>query len=338
MKILVTGSAGFIGSSLVLKLLNNNFTVDGIDNHNDYYSPKLKEDRLLQFLQHAKYTHYRFDIQNNTILEDYFHKNKPDIVINLAAQAGVQHSIKNPALYINSNIIGFSNIAELSARFNVKHLIYASSSSVYGLNSLLPFSENQNTNHPLSLYAATKKANELIAHSYSHIHGLPCTGLRFFTAYGPWGRPDMALFKFTKAILNNEPIQLFNYGEHQRDFTYIDDITEYILILLNKPPIFSNDWDKNLPDPSTSPYPWKIYNVGNSNPIALGRYVELLEGALGKTAIKELLPLQPGDVPTTAANINKISTELDLLPKTNVELGIRKFVTWYLNYYKIYSD
>lgn len=332
---LVTGSAGFIGSALVLRLLERGNIVVGIDNHNDYYDPALKEARLAQQVNHSNYTHLRIDLTDRKAIEGAFAKFKPQRVVNLAAQAGVRYSIENPMAYIDSNIVGFTHILECCRHNKVEHFVYASSSSVYGANTSIPFSIHQNVDHPLSLYAASKKANELIAHTYSHLYGLKTTGLRFFTVYGPWGRPDMALFKFTKAILAGEKIQVFNYGNHRRDFTYIDDIIEGVIRTLDRPAPINPNWDSNSPDPGTSSAPWRVYNIGNSKPIELMDYIGAIEKELGKSAITELLPLQPGDVPDTYANVDDLVKEFHYKPTITVHEGIHRFVDWYKNYYQI---
>ena len=335
MKILVTGSAGFLGSSLTLRLLERGDTVIGIDNHNTYYDPALKEARLARHTNHPNYTHLRIDLADRSAIETAFANYKPQRVVNLAAQAGVRYSIDNPLAYIESNIVGFAHILEGCRHHGVEHLVYASSSSVYGANTAMPFSVHQNVDHPLSLYAASKKANELMAHTYSHLYGLPTTGLRFFTVYGPWGRPDMALFKFTKAILAGETIQVFNYGKHLRDFTYVDDIVEGIVRTLNRPATANPQWDGNQPDPGTSLAPWRVYNIGNSQPVELMDYIAALERALGKSAIKELLPIQPGDVPDTYANVSDLVEQFQYQPTTTVNDGIQRFVDWYCAYYNL---
>ena len=332
---LVTGSAGFIGSTLALRLLERGAKVIGIDNHNDYYDPAIKEARLTRHANHPNYTHLRIDLADREAIDSAFAMHKPQRVVNLAAQAGVRYSIENPLAYIDSNILGFAHILEGCRHHSVEHLVYASSSSVYGANTAMPFSIHQNVDHPLSLYAASKKANELMAHTYSHLYGLPTTGLRFFTVYGPWGRPDMALFKFTKAILAGEPIQIFNYGKHRRDFTYVDDIVEGVIRALDRPAPANPQWDSNLPDPGTSLAPWRVYNIGNSNPVELMDYISAIEKALGKTAIKELLPLQPGDVPDTYANVDDLVEQFHYKPATTVQDGIQRFVNWYRDYYKV---
>ncbi len=335
MKILVTGSAGFIGSSVVKRLLDRGDVVIGIDNHNDYYDQAIKEARLAQFANHSNYTHLRIDLADCEAIKECFVIHKPQRVINLAAQAGVRYSIENPLAYINSNILGFAHILEGCRQNDIEHLVYASSSSVYGANTTMPFSVNQNVDHPLSLYAASKKSNELMAHTYSHLYGLPTTGLRFFTVYGPWGRPDMALFKFTEAILAGKKILVFNYGKHKRDFTYIDDIVEGIIRILDCPALSNPNWNSAHPNPGSSKAPWRIYNIGNSEPVELLNFIGMLENALGKKAEIEMLPLQPGDVPDTYADVGNISEEFDFRPSTPVELGISKFVSWYRHYFKI---
>ena len=331
--ILVTGSAGFIGHALTLNLLNRGEKVIGIDNHNDYYDPKLKENRLNLFKNHTNYIHIRMDLDDRNKVNQVFQSYNPNKVINLAAQAGVRYSIENPYAYIQSNIVGFINILEACRHHHVEHLIYASSSSVYGANTNLPFSTRHNTNHPLSLYAASKKSNELMSHCYSHLYGLPTTGLRFFTAYGPWGRPDMALFKFTQAILNDEPIEIFNNGNHRRDFTYIDDVVEGIIRVVYSPVLKNQEWNGKYPDAATSNAPWRIYNIGNSNPINLMDYISVLEKNIGKTAIKKFLPIQSGDVADTYADTEDFFTSFGFKPKTSINEGVEKFVVWYLNYF-----
>jgi len=333
MKILVTGSAGFIGSALTLRLLERGDEVIGIDNHNDYYSQELKENRLSRHINHPNYTHIRGDLADRSLIEELFKTHKPNRAVNLAAQAGVRYSLENPMAYIDSNLVGFGHILEGCRHNNVEHLVYASSSSVYGSNTKMPFSIHDNVNHPVSLYAATKKANELMAHSYSHLYQLPTTGLRFFTVYGPWDRPDMALQKFANAIVNDESIKLFNYGNHRRDFTYIDDIIEGVIRVLDKPAKSNLDWTGDAPDSGTSYAPWRIYNIGNNNPVELNDYIASLELALGKKAKKELLPLQPGDVPDTYANIDDLVRDFNYKPSTKLEDGMQKFVDWYSEYY-----
>jgi UDP-glucuronate 4-epimerase len=333
MKVLVTGAAGFIGSALVLRLLARGDVVVGIDNHNDYYDPTIKEARLGRHINHPSYTHLRIDLADRKAIQSAFETHKPHRVVNLAAQAGVRYSIENPLAYIDSNITGFVHILEGCRRHDVEHLVYASSSSVYGANTTMPFSVHHNVDHPLSLYAASKKSNELMAHTYSHLYQLPTTGLRFFTVYGPWGRPDMALFKFTKAILAGEPIQVFNYGKHRRDFTYIDDIVEGVIRVLDRPAPPNLDWNSASPDPGTSTAPWRVYNIGNNQPVELMNYIGALEKALGKMAEMELLPLQAGDVPDTYANVEDLVGEFHYKPSTTVKEGIDRFVVWYRNYF-----
>jgi len=334
MKILVTGSAGFIGSALTLRLLKRGDTVVGIDNHNDYYDPAIKEARIERFIDNPNYTHIRADLTDHQIIEETFTNYKPERVVNLAAQAGVRYSIKNPLAYINSNIVGFAHILEGCRHNDVEHLVYASTSSVYGANTSMPFSVHQNVDHPLSVYSASKKSNELMAHTYSHLYGLSTTGLRFFTVYGPWGRPDMALFLFTKAILSNKKIQVFNHGKHRRDFTYIDDIVEGVIRTLDVPATSNLEWNSDQPDPGSSNAPWRVYNIGNNKPIELMDYIAALEKALGKKAEKEFLPLQAGDVPETYANVDDLVEQFDYKPSTSVEDGINHFVCWYRDYFK----
>jgi UDP-glucuronate 4-epimerase len=333
MKVLVTGSAGFIGSALCISLLGRGDQVIGIDNHNDYYDPALKEARLARHSNHKNYTHLRIDLVDRKAMEEAFATHKLNCVVNLAAQAGVRYSIENPLAYVDSNIVGFAHILEGCRHNKVDHLVYASSSSVYGANTTMPFSVHDNVDHPLSLYAASKKANELMAHSYSHLYDLPTTGLRFFTVYGPWGRPDMALFKFTKAILADDSIPVFNYGKHRRDFTYIDDIVEGVIRVLDQPATQNLEWSGDQPDSGTSKAPWRVYNIGNNNPVDLMDYIEALEKALGKTAKKELLPLQPGDVPDTYADVKDLFKQFNYKPSTTIEEGITNFIRWYREYY-----
>jgi len=335
MIVLVTGTAGFIGSALAMRLLSRGDEVIGIDNHNDYYDPTLKEARLARFARHPNYTHLRADLADKDAILGVFARRKPQRVVNLAAQAGVRYSLENPLAYINSNIVGFTHILEGCRNHRVEHLVYASSSSVYGANTAMPFSIHQNIDHPLSLYAASKKTNELMAHTYSHLFGLPTTGLRFFTVYGPWGRPDMALFKFTKAMLADEPIQVFNFGNHRRDFTYIDDIVEGIVRVLDRPAAPNPGWRGDAPDPGTSRAPWRIYNIGNNKPVRLTDYIAAIERALGKKAKMELLPLQPGDVPDTFADVEDLVEEFGYRPSTSVEEGISRFIAWYREYFQV---
>lgn len=337
MRILITGSAGFIGSDLALRLLERGDIVIGIDNHNNYYDPLLKEARLARHADHPNYTHLRIDLADRKAMESCFVEYQPDAVVNLAAQAGVRYSIENPLAYIDSNLVGFGHILEGCRHHGVKHLVYASSSSVYGANTSMPFSVHDNVDHPLSLYAASKKANELMAHTYSHLYGLPTTGLRFFTVYGPWTRPDMALFKFARAIVSGEKIQVFNYGKHRRDFTYIDDIVEGVIRVLDRPATGNPEWDSARPDPGSSKAPWRVYNIGNNNAVELMDYIGALEKALGKKADMEMLPLQPGDVPDTYADVTDLVEQFDYKPTTLVEQGVANFAKWYLNYFKIKS-
>ncbi len=335
MKVLVTGSAGFIGSALSIRLLDRGDTVVGIDNHNDYYDPSLKEARLDRHKEHLRYTHIRMDLEDRDEIAKLFINEQFDSVVNLAAQAGVRYSIENPLSYIDTNLVGFANILEGCRHSDVKHLIYASSSSVYGSNTSMPFSIHDNVDHPLSLYAATKKANELMAHTYSNLYNLPTTGLRFFTVYGPWGRPDMALFKFTKAILAGDPIPVFNFGKHRRDFTYIDDIVEGVIRVIDSPAQPNIYWDSANPDSATSKAPWRVYNIGNSSPVELMDYIKALENALGIEAEKDFLPLQDGDVPDTYANVDDLVKEFGYKPDMPVQQGVENFVEWYKGYYKI---
>jgi UDP-glucuronate 4-epimerase len=334
MKVLVTGSAGFIGSSLSLRLLDRGDEVVGIDNHNDYYDPALKEARLNRHINHPNYKHIRMDIEDQNKVELLFKENQFEGVVNLAAQAGVRYSIENPLAYINTNIVGFAHILEGCRHNQVRHLVYASSSSVYGSNTSMPFSIHDNVDHPLSLYAASKKANELMAHTYSNLYDLPTTGLRFFTVYGPWGRPDMALFKFTKAILSGEKIQVFNYGKHRRDFTYIDDIVEGVIRVLDKPAEPNNLWNGDNPDSGSSKAPWRVYNIANNSPVELMDYISAIEDALNMKADKELLPLQPGDVPDTYANVEDLVKDFDYKPSMPVKIGVKNFVNWYKKHYE----
>ncbi len=333
MKVLVTGAAGFIGSALSLRLLERGDTVIGIDNHNHYYDPALKEARLARHASHPNYTHLRIDIGDRKAMEECFLTHKPQRVVNLAAQAGVRYSIENPLAYIDSNIVGFAHILEGCRHNGVEHLVYASSSSVYGANTTMPFSVHHNVDHPLSLYAASKKSNELMAHTYSHLYSLSTTGLRFFTVYGPWGRPDMALFKFTKAILADEKIPVFNYGKHRRDFTYIDDIVEGVIRVLDQPAQPNPTWSGAEPDSGTSKAPWRVYNIGNNSPVELMDYIAALEKVLGKKADMDMLPLQPGDVPDTYADVTDLVEQFHYKPVTAVDLGVTNFVAWYRNYF-----
>ncbi len=334
-KYLVTGSAGFIGFHLCKKLLDSGSNVFGVDNINDYYDTNLKLARLNILKQFGNFSFHKLDIANLRDMEQLFfcQSQAPfDTVINLAAQPGVRYSLKNPHSYISSNIVGFTNILECCRHNKVKHLVFASSSSIYGLNDKIPFSVSDNVDHPVSLYGASKKANELMAHTYAHLYGLPCTGLRFFTVYGPWGRPDMAYFSFAKAILEERPIDVYNFGKMKRDFTYIDDIIEGIVRIIKIIPQPNPEWDRKHPDPSSSYAPYKLYNIGNNSPIELIRFIELLEKNLGKTAIKNMLPMQQGDVPITFADIDNLINDIGFKPSTTIEEGIRRFVNWYREY------
>lgn len=335
MKILITGAAGFIGFHLSKKLLDQSDQVIGIDNLNEYYDPKLKEDRLSQLHEYHNFIFHKVDLKNKEAVDSIFETYHPTYVINLAAQAGVRYSIENPYAYVDSNLIGFMNILEACRNFPVEHLLYASSSSVYGGNKVTPFSTNHNVDHPVSLYAATKKSNELMAHTYSHLYGIPTTGLRFFTVYGPFGRPDMAYFSFTQDILAGRPIKVFNHGKMERDFTYIDDIVEGIVNLIHKIPVANKDWDESKDDLSTSFAPYKIYNIGNSNPVPLMRFINALESALGKEAEKIYMDMQPGDVQRTYADVLDLERDINFKPSTSIEEGIQKFVDWYVEYYKV---
>ena len=335
MRILVTGTAGFIGNNLAIKLLERGDHVIGIDNLNDYYDVGLKKARLARIAAHPKFTELRISLEDRTAIAEAFAKYKPQRVVNLAAQAGVRYSIEHPETYIDSNLVGFLHILEGCRHHGVEHLVYASSSSVYGANTAMPFSVHHNVDHPMSLYAATKKANELMAHTYSSLYQLPTTGLRFFTVYGPWGRPDMALFKFTKNILEGKPIDVYNHGNHKRDFTYIDDIVEGVIRTLDKLPAPNPDWNSDAPDSATSYAPYRIYNIGNNQPVELMRYIEVLEQCLGKKAEKNMLPLQQGDVPATYADIDDLMRDVGFKPNTPIEQGINNFVQWYLEYYKV---
>lgn len=332
---LVTGTAGFIGFHLAKYLLARGYTVVGIDNVNDYYSVQLKEDRLSQLEANDGFQNYRIDLADSESVSNVFESHTFDRVVHLAAQAGVRYSIENPHVYAQSNLVGFLNILEGCRHSRVPHLTYASSSSVYGANVTMPFSVHQNVDHPVSLYAATKKANELMAHTYSHLYGLPTTGLRFFTVYGPWGRPDMALFLFTKAILSGEPIKVFNEGRMRRDFTYIDDIVEGVFRTAEQIAAPDPQWSAATPDPGTSAAPYRIYNIGNNQPVELNRFIEVIESAVGKKARKELLPMQPGDVPATYADIEALEQAVGFRPSTSIEDGVERFVRWYREYYAV---
>ena len=332
--VLITGVAGFIGFHLAKRLLAQGDEVAGVDNLNDYYEVSLKEARLAQLQEHGKFRFHKMDLADREGLPRVFKDHPMEIVVNLAAQAGVRYAQQNPYAYVDSNLVGFVNILECCRAIAVKHLVFASSSSVYGANTRMPFSVHDNVDHPVSLYAATKKANELLAHTYSHLYDLPVTGLRFFTVYGPWGRPDMALFLFTRAILRGQPINVFNFGKMQRDFTYIDDIIEGVARVMRKPPRPNPQWTGETPDPGTSRGPYKLYNIGNNQPVELLRFIEILEGQLGRKAEKMMLPLQPGDVPATWADVEDLVRDVGFKPSTPIEVGIERFVRWYRAYYK----
>ncbi len=335
-KILLTGAAGFIGFHLAQRLLQEKDNlILGIDNINDYYDTQLKMDRLENLKTDKRFQFEKINIANKEQLDALVEKFQPSVVIHLAAQAGVRYSIINPAAYVESNLVGFANILELSHNLKVKHLIYASSSSVYGANKKIPFQESDSVDHPVSLYAATKKSNELMAHTYSNLYKIPTTGLRFFTVYGPWGRPDMAYFSFTKAIYENKPINVFNNGDMERDFTYIDDIVDGIIRLIDLPPVENSDWNFENPDPATSFAPYRVLNIGNNQPVRLLDFIHTLENLIGKEAEKKFLPMQPGDVKTTFANIDRLNKLTGFKPQTSIETGLKKFVEWYKQYYKI---
>ena len=335
MKILVTGTAGFIGSALALRLLARGDQVIGVDNLNDYYDVTLKEARLARLQGHPAFTDLRLNIEDSDAMREVFATHRPERVVNLAAQAGVRYSLENPMAYVTTNMVGFANILEGCRHHGVEHLVYASSSSVYGANSTMPFSVHHNVDHPLSFYAASKKANELMAHTYSHLYGLPTTGLRFFTVYGPWGRPDMALFMFTRAILAGQPIDVFNYGKHRRDFTYVDDIVEGVIRVLDRPPTGNPDWSSATPDSATSLAPYRLYNIGNNQPVELMEYIAVLEQNLGLKAQLNLLPLQPGDVPDTYADVSDLVRDTGYRPSTPVAEGVARFVAWYREFYRV---
>jgi len=334
-KVLVTGAAGFIGYHVAKKLLQAGDQVVGLDNLNNYYDVQLKLDRLKQLEAATGFSFHRLSLEDTVAVDELFARERFDVVVNLAAQAGVRYSLENPRAYIDSNIVGFMNILEGCRHNGVKHLVYASSSSVYGANTRMPFSVHQNVDHPLSLYAATKKANELMAHTYSGLFGLPTTGLRFFTVYGPWGRPDMALFLFTKAILEGRPIDVFNFGKMQRDFTFVDDIVDGVTRVMDRVPVAASGWNGMQPDPGTSSAPYALYNIGNNNPVELIRFIEVLEECLGKKAEKNFLPLQAGDVPATYADIDDLTRDVGFKPSTSIEEGIGRFVAWYRKYYNV---
>ena len=334
-KILVTGAAGFIGAHLSRKLIAGGAEVVGMDNINDYYDPKLKRDRMAALAEGPLFSHVDIDLADRDGVANLFQQHRFDAVVNLAAQAGVRYSLINPHSYVDTNLVGFVNILEGCRHSGVKHLVYASSSSVYGANTRMPFSVHDNVDHPVSLYAASKKANELMAHTYSHLFGLPTTGLRFFTVYGPWGRPDMALFLFTRAILENRPIDVFNNGNMERDFTYIDDIVEGVYRVIHRIPEGSSEWSGDHPDPATSYCPYRVYNIGNNNKEKLLRYIEVLEECLGRKAEKNFLPMQPGDVPATYANVDDLVMDFQYKPGTTLEYGIGRFVDWYKGYFNL---
>ncbi len=351
MKILVTGTAGFIGFHLAKRLLERGDEVVGLDNINDYYDVRVKYGRLRETgiegdeaieyarpVQSDKYGNYRFvklNLEDRAAIDELFEREKFDAVCNLAAQAGVRYSLVNPHAYVDSNIVGFVNILEACRHYSVGHLAYASSSSVYGLNETMPFSTHDNVDHPISLYAASKKSNELMAHTYSHLYGLPTTGLRFFTVYGPWGRPDMALFLFTKAILEDRPIDVYNYGDMRRDFTYVDDIVEGLVRVIDHPPRGNPEWSGKHPDPGSSRAPYKIYNIGNNNPVKLMDFITAIEKAIGKEAKKNLLPIQPGDVPETYADVSDLIEDLGYRPATPIQEGVERFIQWYREFYNV---
>jgi UDP-glucuronate 4-epimerase len=333
--VLVTGAAGFIGYHLAERLLGEGRQIVGLDNLNDYYDPALKEARLERLEARDAFTFARVDLADRRKMEALFATYGFGVVVHLAAQAGVRYSIENPHSYVDSNLVGFLHILEGCRHTGVDHLVYASSSSVYGANTEMPFSVHHNVDHPMSLYAATKKANELMAHTYSSLYGLPTTGLRFFTVYGPWGRPDMALFKFTKNILAGEPIDVFNFGNHRRDFTYIGDIIEGVVRVMETTPEPNPDWSGDDPDPATSRAPWRVYNIGNNQPVELMRYIEVIEECLGRKAEMNMLPMQPGDVPDTYADVSALTEDVGYTPDTPIEEGVKKFVDWYRDYYKV---
>ena len=335
MRILVTGTAGFIGSQVAHSLLDRGDEVVGFDNLNDYYDVTLKQARLERLLARDGYHHVTGDLADRAAMERLFAAFRPERVVHLAAQAGVRYAAENPHVYASSNLVGFLHVLEGCRRHGIGHLVYASTSSVYGGNTMLPFSETQPTEHPLTFYAATKKANESMAHSYAHLYGIPCTGLRFFTVYGPWGRPDMAFFSFTKAIIEGRPIPVFNHGRHTRDFTYIDDIVAGVVGALDDVATGNPGWRGDAPDPATSAAPWRVFNIGNARPVQLLRYIELLEKAIGRAAVMEMKPMQPGDVPDTAADVSALAAAVGYAPSTPVEVGVPRFVEWYRDYYRV---
>lgn len=334
-KVLVTGAAGFIGFHLSQRLLARGAQIVGLDNLNAYYDVSLKQNRLSQLQGKSGFSFYKLDLADGEGISKLFSEQRFDIVVNLAAQAGVRYSLKNPYAYVDSNLVGFINILEGCRHSGVKHLVFASSSSVYGANTKIPFSVHDNVDHPVSLYAATKKANELMAHTYSHLYNIPMTGLRFFSVYGPWGRPDMALFLFTKAILAGQSIDVFNYGKMQRDFTYIDDIIEGVVRVMDKIPESNPNWSGETPDPGTSKAPYKIYNIGNNQPVELMYFIEVIEKCLGMKAEKNMLPLQQGDVPVNYANVDNLAKDVGFRPNTPIEVGVERFITWYRSYYNL---
>ena len=335
MKVLVTGAAGFVGSFTAERLAERGDSVVGIDNLNDYYDVRLKRDRLRRLEALPGFSFEKIDVADRQAWDEAFRRHRPDRVVHLAAQAGVRHSIEDPHAYVDANVVGFLNVLESAREADLEHLVYASTSAVYGANTAMPFRTTDNVDHPLSMYAATKKANELMAHAYSHLHGIPTTGLRFFTVYGPWGRPDMALFTFTRKILAGEPIEVFNHGHHRRDFTYIDDIVEGVVRVLDHPATGDAGWCGDAPDPSTSEAPYRLYNIGNSQPVELLRFIEVIEDVLGRRAEKKLLPLQPGDVPDTFSDVEPLAANLNYRPSTPIETGIERFVSWYRDYYNV---
>lgn len=335
MRILVTGAAGFIGARLSEMLLARGDEVIGLDNLNDYYDPALKAARLARLTAHAGFVFERLDVADRAGMADLFQRYRPPRIVHLAAQAGVRYSLQNPQAYVDSNLVGFMNVLEGCRQTGAAHLVYASSSSVYGANTRMPFSVHDNVDHPISLYAATKKANELMAHTYSSLYQIPTTGLRFFTVYGPWGRPDMALFLFTRKILNGEPIDIYNYGKHRRDFTYIDDIVEGVMRTLDRPAAPNPDWQGDHPDPGTSAAPYRLYNIGNNSPVELMDFIGTLEKCLGREAEKRFLPIQPGDVPDTYADVSALVADVGYRPETPVATGVARFVDWYKDFYKV---
>ncbi len=335
MKVLVTGAAGFIGSFTAERLAKRGDTVVGIDNLNDYYDVELKRARLQRLAALPRFAFERVDIADRSHWQSTFDRHQPQRIVHLAAQAGVRHSIAHPHAYVEANVTGFVNVLESARHSGVDHLVYASTSAVYGANTHMPFSTGDNVDHPLSMYAATKKANELMAHAYSHLYGVPTTGLRFFTVYGPWGRPDMALFVFTRRILAGEPIEVFNHGNHRRDFTYIDDIVEGVVRVLDHPPSRDPEWRSECPDPSSSAAPYRLYNIGNGEPVQLLRFIEVIETQLGRRAVKQLLPMQPGDVQNTFADVGPLAVDLDYQPTTPIEAGVARFIHWYRDFYGV---